>query len=152
MHDVVDRQLGKGRVVHEREGHGVERDVDATRVCRHGIGVFRDGALVERVDLGHAGGVADVFRDLLEPGHRPPGEVDAGAGSRKCMGNGAADRPAAAIDRRGLVLQHHRGLLRSSGEHARRRCRPTASRKWAGGAALVAAWTCRCRERRSYGR
>jgi hypothetical protein len=54
--------------VHEREGHGVERDVDSTRICRHGIGVTCDGALVERLDLRQASGVADVVRHLLEPG------------------------------------------------------------------------------------
>ena len=38
---------------------------------------------------------------------RAAGEVDAGAGARERPRDGAADRPAAAVDHRGLVLQHH---------------------------------------------
>jgi hypothetical protein len=65
-------------------------DVDAARVCGHGVGVLGDGALVERVDLRHAGGVADVVGHLLEPGPRPSGEVDAGAGIRERTRHGSA--------------------------------------------------------------
>jgi hypothetical protein len=67
MHDVLDGQLGEGRVMYEREGHGVERDVDSARVGGHGVGVIRDCALVERVDLRHASCIADVVRYLLGP-------------------------------------------------------------------------------------
>ena len=80
MHDVPNGQLGEGHVMHEREGHGVECDVDSARVGGYGVGVIRDGTLVERVDLRHAGCIADVVRYLLEPGPRPPGEVDPRAG------------------------------------------------------------------------
>jgi hypothetical protein len=59
--------------MHEREGRGVQCDVDSARLCRHGVGVLGDGALVERVDLRHAGCVANVVRYLLEPGPRPSG-------------------------------------------------------------------------------
>ena len=112
MHDLLDRQLGEGRARHVREGHGVQRDVDSARLCRHGVGVLGDGALVEHVDLRHVGRIADVVRHRLEPGPRAAGEVDAGAGTRERTRDGAADRPAAAVDHRGLVLQHHLDLLR----------------------------------------
>jgi hypothetical protein len=74
--------------------------------------VLGDSALVQRVDLRHAGFVADIVRHLLEPGPCPAGEVDAGAGTCKRPGDGTADRPAAAVDHRSLVLQHHLDLLR----------------------------------------
>jgi hypothetical protein len=116
--------------MHERERHGVECDVDSDRVGDYGVGVIRDGTLVERVDLRHAGCIADVVRYLLEPGPRPPGEVDPGAGVRKRTRNGAADRPAAAVDRRGLVLQHHLDLLDRGVNASLGDADTTTSRKW----------------------
>ena len=112
MHDLLDGQLGERRALRVREGHGVQCDVDSARLGRHGVGVLGDGALVERVDLRHVGRIADVVRHRLEPGPRPAGEVDVGAGTRERARDGAADRPAAAVDHRGLALQHHRALLR----------------------------------------
>ena len=112
MHDLLDGQVGEKRARRVREGHGVQGDVDSAGVGRHGVGVLDDGALVERVELRHVGGVADVVRDRLEPGPAAPGEVDVGARTRERTRDGAADRPAAAVDHRGLALQHHPDLLR----------------------------------------
>ena len=104
MHDVLDRQLGEGRARHVRQGHGVQCDVDPARLRRHGVGVVDDGELVEDVDLGHVGCVADVVRDRLEPAPRAAGQVDAGAGIRERACDGAADRPAAGALRGYLVI------------------------------------------------
>src|SRR5918994_528856 len=124
MHDVLDRQLDERHAMHEREGHGVECDVDPAGVGRHRVGVRGDGLLFERVDLGHAGSIADVVRDLLEPGPRPSGQVDAGALVRKRARHRAADRAAGAVDHRGLVLQHrHHDSFDHRGEHVVRGCR-----------------------------
>jgi hypothetical protein len=112
MHDLLDRQVDEGRARHVRERHGVQCDVDSARLCRHGVGMLGHGALVERVDLRHVGCIANVVRHRLEPGPCPAGEVDVGAGTRKRTRDGAADRPAAAVDHCGLVLQHHLDLLR----------------------------------------
>jgi hypothetical protein len=76
-------KLGEGLSLHVREGHGIQCDVYSARVGRHGVGVLGHGALVERVDLRYIGSIADVIRHRLEPGPRPAGEVDAGAGTRK---------------------------------------------------------------------
>ena len=66
-----------------------------------------DGALVQRVDLRHAGCIADVLGHRLEPVPGPSGEVDTGASVRKRARHGTADGPAGAVDQGGLVLQHH---------------------------------------------
>ena len=74
MHGVVDGQPGERRAMHEPERHRVERDIDCAGVGYHGIGVFGDRPLVERVHHGDAADIANGARDLLGPDGRPSGQ------------------------------------------------------------------------------
>src|SRR5262245_17528651 len=94
------------------DAHGVQSDVDAAGLGRHGRGVVVDGAFVQGVDPGDVCGVSDVAGDSVQLGPRSPGEKDAGAFSSTGASDGAADRATASVDQGVLVLQQHRGLLR----------------------------------------
>jgi hypothetical protein len=99
------------------DAHGVDRDVDAARLRRDGIGVLGNRSLVERIDLRGLRSSAssdDVGRDGIESRLRAPGEEDPGAFPREDARDPPADGPSASVDHGVLVLQQHLGSLPGS--------------------------------------
>jgi hypothetical protein len=90
--------------VYVRDADGVERDVDATRAGRHGVGVLVDGFLIEGVDLRRLGCAArgpDLVGHLVEGGEGAPGKEDVCSLACEAAGDRGADCTGAAVDRRG---------------------------------------------------
>jgi hypothetical protein len=127
--EVIQRNLRQRNVLHDINGHSVERDVNPSGGLRHIVGVRVNGGFVHRIDLGRlrcAALGADVVSHILERRQGTAGQED------RCplMGIGtchrAADRSGRPVDNGVLVFQQHKHSF-SAAAPARRR--PPAQRR-----------------------
>src|SRR6266850_4243363 len=105
---LLERQLREGRALEVLDSDRVERDVDAARLGRDGIGVCVHRSLVKRVDLGglgHASCRRDVFGHGVELGEGAAGEEYLRALPGEGPGDSAAYGASGSVDQGGLVLE-----------------------------------------------
>src|SRR6266850_1440314 len=105
---LLQGQLRERRALEVLDSDRVERDVDAARLGRDGIGVCVHRSLVKRVDLGglgHASCRRDVFGHGIELGEGAAGEEYLRALPGEGPGDSAADGASGSVDQGGLVLE-----------------------------------------------